>query len=418
MNVGKVAAVLCNIGGILGGGAAVAARSELAIHRGAAGHVQSVHDHAVVGAAGVARAVLVVFPSEVLAHAHPLVELVLAVVVQGQVLVVGVAQHAIVFVVVERDAVGKVGGAHVEGHVVALVHGCAEYFVHPVGACGGHPGVLGRVPAVGQGEAGVGIGGGAHLDFFFGSEPVGQVVGLAHPEGAAVAECGVAFLGLLGGDQDHAAGSRLGAVDGCRGGILEHDDALDVVERGNGCPRHAVDYPKHVVAVARALAAYHDAGRSGGVAAVRLNGHARYLALHHALGAGHRAHGKLGGVAYHAHRCRQVFLLGLCTIANGYNLVEHLAVVGHGDVEVAASCCCHGFVANGCDHQLAPCRSVEGELAVDVGGYSQGRSCDFDRGSNDRFSFRVLYYTSHLLLTRCCRCGSGTEHRPCQCDRW
>ena len=46
--------------------------------------------------------------------------------------------------------------------------------------------------------------------------------------GEVVVDAGLAYLTLLGGDKNDAVGGT-GTIDGTRGGILQHFDALDVV---------------------------------------------------------------------------------------------------------------------------------------------------------------------------------------------
>ena len=226
----------------------------------------------------------------------------------------------------------------VEGNGVTLIESRAEDLVHPVGAVGGHPGVLGGIPTHGQRKTGVGIGELAHLNFLLGVEGSDHV-GSGTYTGYHVVLDVDTLVGFLGGYQDNTAGTGGGSVDGGGGGILQDDDALDVVHGRDGGAGNAVNYPQHgfAIGVAGTLTTDDDAGRCIRRAAVGGNHHTGNLALQHAFRGGYRTGGQGVGIVHDTHGGTQVLLPGLGTVTQGHGFLKHLDIFLEDDVNLGAS---------------------------------------------------------------------------------
>ncbi len=309
-----------------------AERTVVVVGTGAAGEHHGVEDHTLLAAVGVRAALLVVGVHEVLRDGDPVVELVAAVVADAGGLVEGALERTLLVVVVERHTVGEALRTALHRNLVALVEGRAEDLADPVGL-----GVqLGQVPLRGERGAVDGQRLATDLALLLEGERLRQVGGLAHAVVAFVGDRGLAGLGLLGRHEDNAGGTRLGAVDGGRGGILQHDDRLDVVHVERSA-RNAVDHPQHALARLRSDTADRHRGSRRRVAALGDDRHARHLTLEHALGRGHRTGLVALHVVEHAHRGRQVGLTRGGTETEDHDILQHGGVLLEHDVEVGRS---------------------------------------------------------------------------------
>ena len=180
MGIGEVVAVRSDVCRVLGCCSAETALCERTVNGGTCRHVDSREDRSGVALIGVCSAALCVLPYEVFADRYPLVNLILACIVQGKVLVERVAHYTLVVVVSERQTVGECVCTCVDGYVMALVERCAEHLVHPVGAGCGNPWVLLYIPTVRQSQTCVGIRALAHLYLLLCVERLGQVCSIAH----------------------------------------------------------------------------------------------------------------------------------------------------------------------------------------------------------------------------------------------
>ena len=145
---------------------------------------------------------------------------------------------------------------------MALIKGVAENLVHPVSTGGGDPGVNLGIPTCVEGNSSVLGGNGPHLDLLLGCEALGKVAGVADTGHEVILDVDT-LAGLLGRDDDDTAGSGGCSVDSGRGGVLQDDDAFDVVHRGDRATRDTVNYPEDTVPVTGALSTDEDAGAAG-----------------------------------------------------------------------------------------------------------------------------------------------------------
>ena len=94
---------------------------------------------------------------------------------KGCLLVPSVDEHTVVAVESKRDAVLGVLCTGVNSHIVTVVKSVAEDFVHPVGAGGSNPRVLGSVPTVRKSEASVSVRKLAHFDLLLSIQALRKV---------------------------------------------------------------------------------------------------------------------------------------------------------------------------------------------------------------------------------------------------
>ena len=122
-----------------------------------------------------------------------------------------------------------------------------------------------------------------HLHIFLGSQHLRQTIDVGPAEVGIVAHLQLAGLALLGGHDDHTVGGGR-TIDGARGGVLQHIDALDVggVDVVDIATRHAVDdVERSRVAVGAGTANRHLETITW-LTRRRLDGHTRRLALERA----------------------------------------------------------------------------------------------------------------------------------------
>ena len=398
MGIGEVVAICSDVLWILGCCSAETALCERTVNGGTCRHVDSREDRSGVALVCGGGATLGVLPNEVFADRYPLVNLILARIVQRKVLVERVAHDALIVVVSEREAVGEGIGTGVDGYVVTLVEGGAEHLVHPVGTGCCNPRILLNVPAVGQWESGVCERALTHLNLLLSVERFGQVSGVTHTHHTIVRHSCSTLLCLLGGDEHYAACSRLRTVDSSRSGILQYYDRLNVVERSNRCTRHSVDYPQHVVAVLRALTTDYDVRSGCRVATIGSHRNACQLTLQHTLGRGDWTHCKLVDIAHNANGCREVFLLGSGTVADSHHFVEHLAVFfeNNSDVAIVRS---YLYVL-GCIAYIrylkrASRHHLKRKITIYICYCGSLIANQFYRGSDDRLSVLILHNTMY-----------------------
>ena len=338
VDVAEVAAVLGDVCGILGGGTAegTGIGTGRGIGLGAGGHVDGGENGAGVCAAGIGTMAAGVTPGQVFRNLDILVHLIVTGIMDAQILFVSTHQNTRVVLIVEGEAALQVLATVVEGNGVTLIESGAEDLIHPVGTGGGDPGVHAGVPAHGHGEAGVGIGGLAHLDLFLGVKGTGQV-GSGTETGHNVILYMDALVALLGGHEDNTAGTGSSTVDSGGGGVLQDDDALDIVHGSDGGAGNTVNNPQHGVTIAGTLATDDD-GRGGirGTTVVG-DGYTGNLALQHAFGVGHRTGSQFIGVVHDTHGSGQVLLLGLGTVTEGHGFLQQFGIFHEDDVDVGAS---------------------------------------------------------------------------------
>ena len=221
---------------------------------------------------------------------------------------------------------------------MTLVESRAENLVHPVGTVGSHPGVLGSIPTHGKGEAGIGIGELAHLNFLLGIQGPDNV-GSGADTGYQVVLDVDTLVGLLGGHEDNTAGTGGSTVDSCGSSILQDDDAFDVIHGSDGSTGNAVYHPQHrlTVGVTGTLTTDDNVGRSIRRATIGGNGHTGDLALEHAFGRSNRTGSQFIGIVHNTDGSGQVLLLGLGTVTQGYGFLKHFSIFHEDDVDGSTS---------------------------------------------------------------------------------
>ena len=374
--------------------------------------MDGVHDGTVFGAGGVGTAGSAVTPGEVFGDAHPFVEVNNAVVVESVLLVEGIDERTLVIIVGIADAVACQVVAGVDNHVVTLVERCAEDFVHPVGTLYADAGVKLCVPALGEVQPCVGVAKLGHINLLLGGEGVGNVRCHTGSEHSFVRNAGGSGLRLLGGDEDNAAGSRLCTVDGCRSGVLQHGDGFDIVHRGDGGSGHSVNYPQHVVAVGRTLAADDDVGSGGGVAAVGLYGDTGNLALKHGFGGTYRTCCQFFGIVDDADAGRKVLLAGLGTVSEDNDFAEAFGILLKHHIHGGGSGKVLGTVAHIADGDGSPGLYLEGEVTFIVSNGSVTGA--FLQNGSAYYGFAIgvghMSFDHYLLLhDRCMADGFGSS---------
>ena len=411
VDIGKVAAALGNVGGILGHGTAVrtGVRTGSSIGFCTLRHVDSGKDGTAVSAAGVGTAAAHVTVGEVLRDLDVLVQLVLSVVADTQLFLERTHQDTGVVLIAEGQTALELVATIIEGEAMTLIESRAEDLIHPVGAGGSHPGVHVGIPAGRQGKAGVGIGDLAHLNLLLSVQRLGKIgshIGTSHEIVLYMDALGA----LLGGYQDNAAGTGSGTVDSGRGSVLQNDDALDIVHGGDGSAGNAVYYPQHGVSVTGALATDNDLGRGIRRTAVGRDSHARDLALEHALRGGNRTGGQLFGVVHDTHRSGQVLLLGLGTVTEGNGFLKHFSIFHEDDVDVGATVHVHLLrgVAQAGDFENSVGRNGNGIITIQVrnGVGTTGEHY----GTSDR-SHSVTHGSTHCQILGLRREGYHQAHK-------
>ena len=219
-----------------------------------------------------------------------------------------------------------------------------------------------------------------------------------HTHMSVEANLGDTFLALLGADDDDAIGCTR-TVDGCRRGILEHLDALDVictqiVDIGK---RHSIDHVERVVrTVERSGTAYTDGGRRTRLSVGLRDLQACSLALHTRNcahdGAGFEVLGRYG-----RNGCGHI-LAPYRSITDYHYLVQVGALLFEHHLHV-----CLGFhllsgVADVRYSQRGSFGDSEGELSVNIS-YSTIACTNFkDRGPYDRLIVRIGHHTIHCKI--------------------
>ena len=334
----EVIAVLGDILGVFRSGTAVGTgvRTGRGISLGGRRHVQGGQDGTGVAGAGIRTAAAAIGEGEVLRDLDPLVHLIFTIVADTEVVLVSTDQDAGIVAVGEGQTALELIRTVVEGGGMTLIEGVAENLVHPVGAGRRDPGVHGRIPAGVQGDTCILGGNGPHPDFLLGREALRQVAGVADTGDEVVLHVDT-LLGLLSGNDDDTAGTGSCTVDSGGGGILQDDDALDVVHGSDRGTRDAVDDPQHGVTFLGTLATDQDLRGIGRGTVVVGNHDARDLALQHAGRGSDRTSGEFLGVADDTHGSGQVLLLGLGTVTEGDGFLKDLDILGKDNVDVGAS---------------------------------------------------------------------------------
>ena len=322
VDVGEIAAVLGDVGGILCDSTAVGTgvRTGRSISFRAGRHIDGGEDGAGIGRTGIGAPGTAVGEGHVLGDLEPLVQVILAIVADTEILSEGVNEDAGVVLIAEGETALEVLGTIVQGHRMTLIEGVAENLVHPLGPGFADPRVLAHIPADRNRQTGIGIGKLAHLDFLLGIQR-GREIGGGTDTGDQVIFDMDTLAGLLGGHEDDTAGTGSGTVDSGGGRVLQDDDALDVVHGDDRGARDAIDNPQDGVAVAGTLATDDHALAAGRLTAVVGDDHARDLALQHEGRARHRALDNLVGVVDDTHGSGQVLLLGLGAVTEGHGFL-------------------------------------------------------------------------------------------------
>ena len=296
-------------------------------------------------------------------------------------------EGTLVIVVAGADAERELAAA-VDAQVVVRAQGEAVDLVLPVGVLRAEQ-ALHRLPVVVAGGEGP-------------VDVVAELVAVHHVErGDVLLDGGAAFVAhadaaagaLLGRDDDDAVGGA-GAVDGGRGGVLQHGVGLDVVgvDRGERVAHagtavtrdgHAVDDDERVVGgVERGRAADADGGRSARLAGGRRHEQARDLAGEHLVGGVDGAAVDVVGLDGHDGAGHVALLDG--AVADDHDLVQELIVLGEGDGGGHLGCL-EGLrsVADAAHHDGGiGRRNPEGEVAVQVGHRTVARARLHDGGSD------------------------------------
>ena len=304
---------------------------------------------------------------------------------------------AVVVVVFQQTVMVQVAHGHHVLHLLAsaadaqLVLGlqgmAAQQFVqvHLVGIVVG----VGTVAVLLDHLRRVGLGAHGHVvvfGIFIGVCQVGQFRGLAHAYRTVVGDACLAFLTLLGGDQDDAVGSAR-TVDGSGRGVLQHGDVVNVC-RGQVAQRAGHTVHQHQGAgrsAERAHTADADgAGFLSGITAALCDGDAGHQTGEHV---GHIGHGaRLHGLAVDGGDGADDVHLLLDAVAHYDYFVQHFGVFLQRNV-VLGSAGFHrqglGGVAHIADLQLASGGNRQLEVAVHVGDDTVGGACLSDAGTDD-----------------------------------
>ena len=221
-----------------------------------------------------------------------------------------------------------------------------------------------------------------------------------HAEGAVVVDAQLAFLGTLGGDEDHTCGCT-GTVDGGGGRILQHGDVLygvhvHVVDCAHG---HAVHDHERVGVTDGGDTAHADGGCRARQAAGPRDLHAGHGALQGLAEADSLDGGQLAAV-HRGHCAGEVFLLH-GAVADDHDLVEEFGVCGHDDVDGRApgNLLLDSFIANAGEfqHGLVGCHG-NGVLSVGSGDGAVERALFEDAGTDHGETVFVRDGPGHLDL--------------------
>ena len=152
-----------------------------------------------------------------------------------------------------------------------------------------------------------------------------------HGEASVVVYAHLAFLGALGGDEDHTCACT-GAVDGGGCSVFQDGDVLDGVNIHivNGAHGHAVNDDQRVGIADGGDTAHADGSAGTRQAAGSGDLHARHGALEGLA----EAYALDGGEFAAVHGCYgsgEIFLLN-CTVTDDHNLVQEFVVILHGQV--------------------------------------------------------------------------------------
>ena len=237
--------------------------------------------------------------------------------------------------------------------------------------------------------------------------------------GSRVCDPRLVFPSPLGSDEDDSV-SGPGAVDGRGGSILQHRNRLYVIrvdgrkyivrsafgidisgrQGVGGRHRKTVDYEKRVIACSRrGCTADIERGTSA-----RLGGHLGDAQSGSLSGKGvrHRGHRRsLQIIHFHYRHRSSEGLLGLGTVSDNHDLVQHLGVLLHYDIQLVP--CPYrdidsheseiGYFKNG------SCPDLNAETSVHVSdGSDTGNSLDCDIGPDNRYSCRVGHHSGDCLL--------------------
>ena len=226
-----------------------------------------------------------------------------------------------------------------------------------------------------------------------------------------------ACLALLGVDDDNAVGCAA-TVDGCRGGILENLDVVDIVRRQivDVSYRYTVNHiERTVAAVERCRSAYTDGWRRPWLAIGLTNMQTGSLSLHALQGVDDGTCLKVFRRYRRNSRCNILSLDG--TVANGHHFVKRIGVFLHGNFHAIDGLQRHCLETNVGKSEPRSVLHIERKLPIHIGCCTFVCSFYLHRSSNNRLILRVYNGSGHLRLLGkgCCRKEQrhhGQQERP------
>ena len=228
-----------------------------------------------------------------------------------------------------------------------------------------------------------------HVHILFGVERFWHLVYVLPAHVSVVTYLYLAFLTLLGGDEDHTICSRR-TIDSSRSSILEHVDTLDVgrVEGVDVAASHTVDDVDRIGAAVGTCTTDIDLESIARLTGIGLDGHTRSLALESAEHLCGVEFGNVLTLHLQSGTSDEFFLLH--AITHDHNFIEHVGVFGEGDAE-SALVAHRNFlcgVTNVGNHKHSTRLHIESELTVEVGNRSVAGAFLHDGSPDDR-SHRV-----------------------------
>ena len=209
----------------------------------------------------------------------------------------------------------------------------------------------------------------------------------------------LALGSLLGGDDDDTVGTCR-TIDGGRGGILEHLDALDVVgvEVGDGAAAHTVDDEERCIrTVERTVTTQQEGGRLACLARLAGDVETGNLALQTFHGVHYRCY--LDFVGLHARNSAGEIALLLDTITDHHHFFEEVVVFVNDDFKLGIAL--DGHVLSRISHKTdVKDRLVghtgDGEVAIEVGDGARCGAFDENIGTDDGFAGGLVnHLTGH-----------------------
>ena len=234
------------------------------------------------------------------------------------------------------------------------------------------------------------------LQIVFHSQHVYLVLSLLEAHIGIVVHSHLTSLTTLGGDEHDTIGTTA-TVDGGRGSVLQHVDALDVAGRniGDAADGETVYYIKRcVVAGDRTTTTHADDDLGVGVALRHGDAHTSQLTLHGLNRRSHR-HRHEFCVAYRRNRTRHVLAL-YGSVSDSHHFVKHVGIFLQLDSHLAFLGNDHFLlVTHISDFELFSFRNRDRVITVHIGHYSHRSAGNPYACANNWFTSLVSYLSAN-----------------------